>query len=93
MHRRPGPRKPWLSKATGMLLLAAFALLLPTVTHAQSGSWNAQEVLAAKEWVAPPSTIADAVLAPRWLNVALSDRTLQVFAVLWAAPMAVAVFG
>jgi dipeptidyl aminopeptidase/acylaminoacyl peptidase len=58
-----------------MALLAAFAFLLPAGALAQQGSWNAQEILAAKAWVTPPSSVAEAVLAPRWLNVALSQRS------------------
>ncbi|MDP2956294.1 MAG: hypothetical protein Q8N53_07725, partial [Longimicrobiales bacterium] len=58
-----------------MALFATLALLLPMGATAQNATWNAQEILAAKEWVAPPVNIADAVLAPRWLNVALSERS------------------
>lgn len=75
MHHRPASRMPWRAAAAGAALLAASTLLLPSLVHAQSGSWNAQEILAAKEYVAPPSNVAEAVLAPRWLNVALTDRS------------------
>lgn len=73
MHRRPRPMKSWCAQAGGMALLSLFSLLLPLGAAAQDGTWNAQEILAAKEWVAPPSSIADAVLAPRYLNATLSD--------------------
>ena len=35
--------------------------------------WQANEVLSAEEFVAPPGPIAEAALAPRWLNVSLSN--------------------
>jgi dipeptidyl aminopeptidase/acylaminoacyl peptidase len=54
---------------------AVLALLLPMGVGAQNGSWNPQEVLAAEEYVAPPDDIAEAVLAPRYLNVTLSDMS------------------
>jgi dipeptidyl aminopeptidase/acylaminoacyl peptidase len=56
-----------------MAFFAALALLIPVGVTAQSGDWNADKILAAKEWVAPPAGIAEAVLAPRYLNVTLSD--------------------
>ncbi|HKJ02932.1 MAG TPA: prolyl oligopeptidase family serine peptidase, partial [Longimicrobiales bacterium] len=40
-----------------------------------NGDWNPQEILAAKEWVAPPADVAEAVLAPRYLNVTLNDMS------------------
>lgn len=73
MHRRPRPMKSWRAQAGGMALLSLFSLVLPIGAAAQDRTWNAQEILAAKEWVAPPSNIADAVLAPRYLNATLSD--------------------
>jgi dipeptidyl aminopeptidase/acylaminoacyl peptidase len=49
----------------------------PNETHAQDHA-AAQATLAAKSWVTPPDEIAEAVLAPRYLNVTLtgvsSDR-------------------
>ena len=39
--------------------------------------WQANEVLAAKEFVAPPGPIAEAALAPRWLNVSLSEPNVD----------------
>jgi hypothetical protein len=57
----------------GWTLLAG-ALLAPAAAAAQSPqAWNPREVLASKEWVAPPGQIADAVLAPRYLNVTLTE--------------------
>ncbi len=75
MYGRPGPRKPGHSQVGRMPLFAILALLLPMGAAAQSGTWNAQEILAAKGWVTPQANIADAVLAPRWLNVTLSERS------------------
>ncbi len=59
----------------GFRLIAFVALVATSSTTpgvAQSIG-DAEAVLAAKEWVAPPSTIAEAVLAPRYLNVTLTD--------------------
>lgn len=53
--------------------LAATLLVAPPGVAAQNGSWDAQQVLEAKEWVAPPEGIAEAVLAPRWMNATLDE--------------------
>ena len=65
-----------LIRATLAVLLAAVAA--PVALHAQDADVQdatdgPQAVLAAKDWVAPPDVIADAVLAPRHLNVTLSN--------------------
>lgn len=76
----PGQRVPIAPRLFGSRWLATTAVLLALLplgaaaqSAAQNGSWNPQEILAAKEYVAPQSTIADAVLAPRYLNVTLSE--------------------
>ena len=74
MHRRPRPMKSWRSQAGGMAFLAAL-LLVPAGLSAQNGNWDPEQILAAKEWVTPPSEIAEAVLAPRYRNVTLSDMS------------------
>ncbi len=42
-------------------------------TGAQDASSGAQAILDAPDWVEPPAEIADAVLAPRYLNVSLNS--------------------
>jgi dipeptidyl aminopeptidase/acylaminoacyl peptidase len=42
---------------------------------AQNGGWNPKEILAAEDYVAPPDDIVEAVLAPRYLNVTLSEMS------------------
>jgi dipeptidyl aminopeptidase/acylaminoacyl peptidase len=69
MMGRPGLMK--CSRAC--VAAAALALLLPGLAGAQAATWDSQEVLDAKEWVTPPGDIADAVLAPRYLNANLSE--------------------
>ncbi|MBT8404409.1 MAG: prolyl oligopeptidase family serine peptidase [Gemmatimonadetes bacterium] len=62
--------------------LAVFFAFGPAALFAQGPSdgdtisvepWQANEVLSAEEFVAPPGPIAEAALAPRWLNVSLSN--------------------
>ena len=62
--------------------LAIFAIALPgRALSAQDAGADqtppspAEQLLAAREWVQPPAEIADAVLAPRYLNVTLNDRS------------------
>ncbi|MDT8341832.1 MAG: prolyl oligopeptidase family serine peptidase, partial [Longimicrobiales bacterium] len=38
----------------------------------QQNGWDPEAILAAKEWVAPPDTLVQAVLAPRYLNASLN---------------------
>ncbi|MEC7386606.1 MAG: hypothetical protein VYD22_02805, partial [Gemmatimonadota bacterium] len=59
------------------ILFGASALLLslligPSALVAQDRR-DPEAILAAKEWVTPPSEIAEAAMAPRYLNVTLSD--------------------
>ena len=59
-------------------LCALAALATPTLLHAQDAAaqvdpTGAQAILDAKGWVQPPAEIADAVLAPRYLNVTLNQ--------------------
>lgn len=68
-----GPRPLRRVRSGWLATTATLALLLPLGASAQDGSWNPQEILAAKEFVTPPSRIADAVLAPRYLNATLSE--------------------
>ena len=64
------PRSPRRA-LPGAALVTLLALAGPL--SAQDGGWDPQEILAAKEWVAPPAEIAEAALAPRHLNVTLSQ--------------------
>lgn len=81
---RPQPaRRPCRTPRRTVLTLAALtAIVLPgraltaqdTATNAdQPPQTEAERILAAREWVQPPSEIADAVLAPRYLNVTLNQ--------------------
>ncbi|HSG47595.1 MAG TPA: hypothetical protein VLA43_07290, partial [Longimicrobiales bacterium] len=65
------PQPPLTSLAR--LVLVAALTLAPAAASAQQNDWDPQAVLAAKEWVAPPGSIADAVLAPRYLNASLNQ--------------------
>ena len=62
-------------------LTTLFAIVLPAQTlsgqdaTAQDPPSAAQAILDAKEWVQPPAEIADAVLAPRYLNATLSQAS------------------
>jgi dipeptidyl aminopeptidase/acylaminoacyl peptidase len=61
---------------TSWRLLAASLIPIlagPVAVQAQSGSWNAEEILATKAFARPPEAIAEAALAPRHLNVTLTD--------------------
>ncbi|MEZ4417492.1 MAG: prolyl oligopeptidase family serine peptidase [Gemmatimonadota bacterium] len=53
------------------LALAPVSLLAQNANDV--GTWRAQDVLREEQYVAPPSAIADAVLAPRYLNVTLRE--------------------
>ncbi len=69
---------PSLHARTGLAtfaLAALFAVALPhtDALHAQDAQTASQQTLAATEWVQPPAEIADAVLAPRYLNVSLNQ--------------------
>ena len=56
-------------------LVFFFVSFTPSVAQAQTSeqAWNAQQILDDKSFVNPPNNISDAVLAPRYLNVTLSD--------------------
>ncbi len=73
-----------IQRAARLALVPLLAALLPTAGLAQSSAaatgtangaddWRADAVLASTEFVTPPDDIAEAVLAPRYLNVTLSD--------------------
>ena len=69
MHPAPFHKRP----ARGMLLwlFLAVGLFLPQ-TEAQGQSWDPDQILKAEGYQTPPETIAEAALAPRYLNVTLS---------------------
>jgi dipeptidyl aminopeptidase/acylaminoacyl peptidase len=59
-----------LARAIAPVLLVATVLAAPTTAQNRP---DPQAILADKEYVTPPGTIADMVLAPRWLNATLSE--------------------
>ncbi|MEJ2540558.1 MAG: hypothetical protein P8188_11410, partial [Gemmatimonadota bacterium] len=61
-------------RSLGLTLTAAL-LLGPTGSSAQDGDWDPQAILAAQEWVRPPASVAEAVLAPRYLNAELTEAS------------------
>lgn len=69
MHSAPFHTRP----ARGMLLLLflALGLFLPR-TGAEGQSYDPDQILKAEGYQTPPETIAEAALAPRYLNVTLS---------------------
>ena len=56
-----------------LVLCAACALSAPLSAQDRPAGWDPEAVLQEEAFSRPPQTIADAVLAPRWLNVTLSD--------------------
>lgn len=75
MLPHPGSKTRRRALPSGTAGLLLIALLVPLGLPAQTRTWNAEETLATKEWATPPGAIADAVMAPRWLNVSLTDRS------------------
>jgi dipeptidyl aminopeptidase/acylaminoacyl peptidase len=73
MNGRPGLKKCPGANTGGLVFVAVSTFLLPLGVSAQAGNWNPQEILAAKEWVAPQANVAEAVLAPRYLNATLNE--------------------
>ena len=69
----PAPGLP--SSALTALCAFSLLLLLPSEgrTQDQNGAWDARQVLEQKQFVSPPAVVTEAVLAPRYLNVTLSD--------------------
>jgi len=59
-----------LFRLAALVALASIGAGAPAL--AAQDATSHQDVLAAKEWVAPPNEIAEAVLAPRYLNATLS---------------------
>ena len=57
------------------LLLGCVLLWLPSESRSQDQgvAWDARRVLEQKQFVSPPDAISQAVLAPRYLNVTLSE--------------------
>ena len=62
-----------LRRSAGASRCLAALLVAPAAATAQQADWDPQAILAAEQWVAPPDGIAEAVLAPRYLNVSLND--------------------
>ena len=61
-----------------LIALAYFFIsFIPSVSVVQAQNsqqaWDAQQILDDKSFVNPPNDISDAVLAPRYLNLTLSD--------------------
>jgi dipeptidyl aminopeptidase/acylaminoacyl peptidase len=62
------------------LSLFAFAVLLarvpvPAAAQNAQGQWDVTQAIQSEKFVKPPAAIAEAALAPRWLNVTLSDAS------------------
>ena len=70
MHPTPFSTRP--ARGTLILLVLALGLFLPQ-TGAQAQSWDPDQILKAEGYQTPPETIAEAALAPRYLNVTLSQ--------------------
>ena len=64
-----------LSPVLPALLAYSLLLLLPQPSQGQdqNAAWDARQVLEQKQFVSPPDVVTEAVLAPRYLNVTLSD--------------------
>ncbi len=64
-----------LSSALSTLCACLVLTLPPTEAFGQdqNGAWDARQILAQKQFVSPPASVTEAVLAPRYLNVTLSD--------------------
>jgi len=76
MHPNPFTRLP----ARGSLLWLVLTFVLLPLSGLQGQTWDRDQVLEAEGYQLPPDTIAQAVLAPWYLNVTLSeanaDKTL-----------------
>ena len=70
---RPRSQAFLLSLATLFVFALSGATLQAQDAGAQDASSGAQATLDATGWVEPPAEIADAVLAPRYLNVSLNN--------------------
>ena len=73
MRYRTGPMNSRHAAFVAGWTLLACTLLAPVPGSAQDEQWDARAVLATKEFVSPPALIAEAALAPRYLNVTLSS--------------------
>ncbi len=69
MH--PTPFSTHSTRGTLLLFVMALGLFLPN-SMAQGQSWDPDEILKAEGFQRPVETIAEAALAPRYLNVTLS---------------------
>jgi dipeptidyl aminopeptidase/acylaminoacyl peptidase len=56
-----------------LLALAVFSAISAAQGQSPSRPWNTDSVIKTERFVAPPDAVADAVLAPRHLNVTLSE--------------------
>ena len=63
-----------LARFAPALVLALCQFTLMAQSPAQNGSW-ADDILKKETYATPPSELADAVLAPRYLNVSLSNAS------------------
>ena len=66
------PRK---SALMWRLVLPVAIAILPLTLGAQSGGRSPDEILKADSYQTPPRELADAVLAPRYLNVTLTNAS------------------
>ncbi len=68
--------RQWFHRIGGtvaLALAAVMAVATPVSAQNSAGEWDAEEILREDSYVAPPSSIAEAVLAPRHLNFTLTD--------------------
>lgn len=70
---RSAPRGSALDRLWLFSLVAAISLAIPLQAQERPDGWDPEAVLAQESFAEPPSAIAEAVLAPRWLNVTLSE--------------------
>ena len=74
-HPRLIPEPAWLTSVLRTLCVGTLLLVLPSESHGQgqNGAWDARQILEQKQFVSPPEAVTEAVLAPRYLNLTLSD--------------------
>ena len=63
----------WFRSVLSCTFTLALLAPSPVTGQDQNGAWDARQVLEQKQFVSPPAAVTDAVLAPRYLNVTLSD--------------------
>ena len=71
---RLSARHRWYTRGLTAVLAYSLFLSSPAVAEAQrqDETWDAQQILQQETFISPPSLVAEAVLAPRYLNVTLS---------------------